>query len=138
MKIYKKRPTVVILILSCLAISSITAKAFFTTAAEYVMEAKILKAVRQKPVGTPDTLTKKELLNRIKKVVAKVLDVKTENIKIQSSFTNDLGADDLGLVELVMAFEDEFNITISDKDAEAITTVQKIYDYLIKKLKITK
>ena len=138
MENYKNCLIITISILSCLILFSTKVKVSYTIAPDSTVEAKAVKERQQKNMIELDTLTKKELLNRIKKVVSKVLDVKIENIKMQSSFTNDLGADDLAVVELVMAFEEEFNITVSDKDAETLTTVQKTYDYLIKRLKITK
>jgi len=138
MENYKNCLIITISILSYFILFSTKVKVSYTIAQDSTVEAKAVKERQQKTMIELDTLTKKELLNRIKKVVSKVLDVKIENIKMQSSFTNDLGADDLAVVELVMAFEEEFNITISDKDADTLTTVQKTYDYLIKRLKITK
>ena len=74
------------------------------------------------------------LMERIKSIVAKQLKEDLENIKDESSFEEDLGADSLDRVELVMAFEDEFQIEIVDEDAENITTVAEAHDYIEKAL----
>ena len=66
---------------------------------------------------------------RVRKIVAEQLGVNEAEIKNESSFTQDLGADSLDTVELVMALEDEFEIEIPDEDAEKITTVQNAIDY---------
>jgi acyl carrier protein len=67
---------------------------------------------------------------RVKEVVSKQLDVKEADIKNESSFADDLGADSLAIVELVMALEEEFETEIPDEDAEKITTVQQAIDYI--------
>ena len=67
---------------------------------------------------------------RVKKIVAEQLGVKEEEIKIESSFVDDLGADSLDTVELVMALEEEFETEIPDEEAEKITTVQQAIDYV--------
>jgi acyl carrier protein len=66
---------------------------------------------------------------RIKNIVAEQLGVNVEEVKNDSSFVNDLGADSLDEVEIVMALEDEFGLEIRDEDAEKITTVQQAIDY---------
>ncbi len=67
---------------------------------------------------------------RVKKVIADKLGVDEATIKNESSFVDDLGADSLDTVELVMALEEEFNCQIPDEDAEKITTVQNAIDYV--------
>jgi len=67
---------------------------------------------------------------RVKKIVAEQLGVNEADIKIESSFIDDLGADSLDTVELVMALEDEFETEIPDEQAEKITTVQQAIDYV--------
>jgi acyl carrier protein len=67
---------------------------------------------------------------RVKKIVAEQLGVNEADVKNVSSFVNDLGADSLDTVELVMALEEEFETEIPDEDAEKITTVQQAIDYI--------
>lgn len=72
------------------------------------------------------------VLERVKKIVAEQLGVKEEEIGSDASFVDDLGADSLDTVELVMAFEDEFQIEIPDEDAEQIETIQDAVNYISK------
>ncbi len=67
---------------------------------------------------------------RVKKIVAEQLGVNEADVKNESSFVNDLGADSLDTVELVMALEEEFETEIPDEEAEKITTVQQAVDYI--------
>ncbi|HEX6929951.1 MAG TPA: acyl carrier protein [Gammaproteobacteria bacterium] len=67
---------------------------------------------------------------RVKKIVVEQLGVKEEEVKPASSFVDDLGADSLDTVELVMALEEEFECEIPDEEAEKITTVQQAIDYI--------
>ncbi len=67
---------------------------------------------------------------RVKKVIAEKLGVDEATIKNEASFVDDLGADSLDTVELVMALEEEFNCQIPDEDAEKISTVQLAVDYV--------
>lgn len=67
---------------------------------------------------------------RVKKIVAEQLGVKEEEVKSEASFVEDLGADSLDTVELVMALEEEFETEIPDEEAEKITTVQLAIDYI--------
>lgn len=68
--------------------------------------------------------------DRVRKIVAEQLGVKEEEVKAEASFVDDLGADSLDTVELVMALEEEFETEIPDEDAEKITTVQLAIDYI--------
>ena len=67
---------------------------------------------------------------RVKKIIVEQLGVKEEDVKPEASFVEDLGADSLDTVELVMALEEEFDIEIPDEEAEKITTVQSATDYV--------
>ncbi|AAN55800.1 MULTISPECIES: acyl carrier protein [Shewanella] len=69
---------------------------------------------------------------RVKKIIVEQLGVKEEDVKPAASFVDDLGADSLDTVELVMALEEEFDTEIPDEEAEKITTVQAAIDYVSK------
>lgn len=71
-----------------------------------------------------------DIEQRVKKIVAEQLGVAEGEIKNESSFVDDLGADSLDTVELVMALEEEFDTEIPDEEAEKITTVQAAIDYI--------
>ena len=68
--------------------------------------------------------------NRIIKMIADQLQIDEEQVKLDASFMDDLGADSLDTVELIMALEEEFDIEIPDSEAEKIRTVQQALDYL--------
>lgn len=67
---------------------------------------------------------------KVKKIIAEQLGVDEGEVKSEASFVEDLGADSLDIVELVMAFEEEFGIEIPEEDAEKITNVQEAVDYI--------
>jgi acyl carrier protein len=71
-----------------------------------------------------------ETADRVKKIVVEHLGVEPEKVTPEASFIDDLGADSLDIVELVMAFEEEFNVEIPDEAAEKITTVKDATDYI--------
>ena len=73
--------------------------------------------------------------DRVKKVVVEQLDVAEDEVTPQASFVDDLGADSLDVVELVMGLEEEFDVEIPDEDAEKITTVQEAVGYIDEKAK---
>jgi len=75
-----------------------------------------------------------DIFDRVKKVTVEELDVKPEDVTEESSFTDDLGADSLDVVELVMAFEDEFGIDIPDEEVGEIKTVGNAVAYISKKV----
>jgi acyl carrier protein len=79
--------------------------------------------------------TATSVMDRVKKVVIEQLSVDAAEVKPESSFTQDLGADSLDTVELVMAFEEEFGTEIPDEEAEKIQTVQNAVDYIEKQVK---
>ena len=70
--------------------------------------------------------------DKVKQVIIDKLGVEEDSIKSEAHFVNDLGADSLDTVELIMEFEEEFGIEIPDEDAENITTVGKAVDYIEK------
>ncbi len=72
--------------------------------------------------------------DRIKKVIVEKLEVDENEVTPEASFAEDLGADSLDVVELIMALEEEFNIEIPDVDAEGIRTVQDAVNYIEQKL----
>ena len=73
-----------------------------------------------------------DIEQRVKKIVAEQLGVNEGDVKTDSSFVDDLGADSLDTVELVMALEEEFETEIPDEEAEKITTVQQAVDFINK------
>jgi acyl carrier protein len=74
-----------------------------------------------------------DLEAKVKAIIVDKLGVDIDSITPESSFTNDLGADSLDTVELIMQFEEEFGVTIPDEDAEKIATVGDAMDYLKQK-----
>ena len=67
---------------------------------------------------------------KVKKIIAEKLSVDLEEVVPEASFVDDLGADSLDLVELIMSMEEEFDIDISDEDAEKLVTVKDAIDYI--------
>lgn len=71
-----------------------------------------------------------ENFDKVKEILVDVLGVNEEDVKPESKFVDDLGADSLDLVELIMSLEDKFSIEISDEEAEKIVTVKDALDYI--------
>ncbi len=74
-----------------------------------------------------------ETLDKVIEITAEQLDVSKDDVKAESNFANDLGADSLDVVELVMALEEEFEIEITDEEAEKIATVGAAVEHIEKK-----
>ncbi|MCI5724341.1 MAG: acyl carrier protein [Fusobacterium gastrosuis] len=70
------------------------------------------------------------MLDKVKEIIVEQLGVEADQVKIDSNFIDDLGADSLDTVELIMAFEEEFGVEIPDTDAEKIKTVKDVIDYI--------
>jgi acyl carrier protein len=80
----------------------------------------------------------KELVEKVKQIISEQLGVDEAEVTSSASFVDDLGADSLDQVELVMAFEEAFGLEISDEDAEKMRTVQDAVDYIDKHAKVSK
>ena len=76
-------------------------------------------------------LTRDQVTSQVKDLIADSLGVEQDTIQVTSSFIDDLGADSLDIVELVMAIEKDFELDIPDEDAERISTVQDAIDYIL-------
>lgn len=81
-------------------------------------------------------MKKEELLARLKEIIIDRLDVEEDQIVPEASFVEDLGADSLDIVELIMGIEEEFDIEIPDEDAEKLTTVGEAMNYTFNKLDV--
>lgn len=75
-------------------------------------------------------MAEKDITAEVKRIITEQLDVDEADIKPESSFIDDLGADSLGLVELVLAFEETFEIEIPDEDTDKIRTVNDAVEYI--------
>ena len=71
-----------------------------------------------------------EIFEKIKEIIVDQLGVAEASVTMEASFIDDLGADSLDIVELVMALEEEFDMEIPDRDAEKVVTVQDVVDYI--------
>jgi acyl carrier protein len=78
-------------------------------------------------------MKKEEILTKVKAVVAVKLNVGEDQVTEEAKFVEDLGADSLDQVELIMALEDEFELKIPEEEAEKLTTVGSAVDYVLKK-----
>ena len=79
-------------------------------------------------------MKKEEMLARLREIIIDRLDVEEDQIVPEASFVEDLGADSLDIVELIMGIEEEFDIEIPDEDAEKLTTVGEAMNYTLGKL----
>ena len=86
--------------------------------------------------SSPSDKVKQQIYEKVKAVVAKQLEIDASEVTINANFANDLGADSLDAVELIMAIEEEFDIDIPDEDSENIKTVQQAVDYIYKKVAV--
>jgi len=82
--------------------------------------------------------TKKEVAEKVKKLIAEQLGVDEAEVTSSASFMDDLGADSLDQVELVMALEEEFDLSVSDEDTEKMLTVQAVIDYVTGHVKVSR
>ncbi|MEA2113013.1 MAG: acyl carrier protein [Patescibacteria group bacterium] len=88
------------------------------------MEKKRVSRVRK-------VITEKQFtIDKIREIIADRLDVKFDEVLPEASFADDLGADSLDQVELIMAMEEEFNLSIKDEDVEKLLTVRKVIEYI--------
>jgi acyl carrier protein len=78
-------------------------------------------------------MSKEEILAKVKSVVAEKLDVGEEQVTLDAKFVEDLGADSLDQVELIMALEDDFELKIPEEEAEKLATVGDAVDYIVSK-----
>ncbi len=74
--------------------------------------------------------SKEEILTQLRPIIAEQLGVDESEVKLEASFTDDLNADSLDLVEMIMSLEEKFHVQISDEDAEKITTVGEAVDFI--------
>ena len=75
-------------------------------------------------------MSSEEIFDKVKSIIVEQLGVVEGDINLDSSFVDDLGADSLDVVELIMALEEEFDIEIPDEDAEKVVSVQDVVDYI--------
>ncbi len=75
-------------------------------------------------------MSSEEIFEKVKKIIIEQLGVTESSITMEASFIDDLGADSLDIVELIMALEEEFDIEIPDSDAEKVVTVGDVVDYI--------
>jgi acyl carrier protein len=90
----------------------------------------VISVVAATGTGKGLLMSQEEIYQKVQKIVSEQLGVDASEVKPEASFANDLGADSLDTVELVMALEEEFDIEIPDEAAESIATVQAAVDYI--------
>ncbi|HPE67944.1 MAG TPA: acyl carrier protein [Thermotogota bacterium] len=79
-------------------------------------------------------MTKNEVFKEIKKIIMEKFNMESEDLKLNTSFVEDIGADSLDLVDLVMALEDEFGVKVDEDDTEFIKTLEDATNYIYEKL----
>lgn len=82
------------------------------------------------PKPKPTAMSEKTIEEKVRDIIVEQLSVNPEQVTPNASFIEDLGADSLDTVELVMAFEEEFGVEVPDEDAEKLHTVQQVIDYI--------
>ncbi len=80
-------------------------------------------------------MSSEEVFEKIKRIIVDLLQVSEDTVTMESHFIDDLGADSLDLVELIMGIEEEFNIEIPDGDAEKVVTVGDVVEYIKENVK---
>ena len=80
--------------------------------------------------GELETMSSEEVFDKVKEIIVEQLGVAENSVTEEASFIDDLGADSLDIVELIMALEEEFDIEIPDSDAEKVVTVSDVVDYI--------
>ncbi len=85
--------------------------------------------------GELEVMSSEEILEKVKGIIVEQLGVAENSVTMEASFIDDLGADSLDIVELVMALEEEFDIEIPDADAEKVVTVGDVVDYIKENVK---
>lgn len=81
-----------------------------------------------------DTKTNKDVFDRVSAIVTRLLSVEPTQVELKADFSKDLGADSLDIVELILSFEEEFNIVIPDEAASEISTIEQAVKYIAKKI----
>lgn len=81
-------------------------------------------------------MTRQEIFETVKRIAVQKLDVSEADVKPESAFVQDLGADSIALMELVLEFEKDFEMTVADEDTDKIRTVQNAVDYIASRLNV--
>lgn len=81
-------------------------------------------------------MTRQDIFDTVKRIATQKLDVSESDVKPEAAFVQDLGADSIALMELVLEFEKEFEMTVADEDTDKIKTVQNAVDYIAARLNV--
>lgn len=79
-------------------------------------------------------MSKDEILEKVRDILVEQLEVEPDDVKLEASFQDDLNADSLELVEVIMELEDQFNVKISDEEARSLTTVGEAVDFIAERI----